>query len=93
MAAWMINCKDYAKLISQGMDRRLSFWDRVSLKIHQMLCPPCNQVTQQFKAIRDACRFKPFDEPPADHSDGQLSEQACEQIKQALHQEIVNSDR
>jgi hypothetical protein len=39
------------------MDRSLSLWDRLSVRIHQWVCPPCNQIRHQFDAIRKACRM------------------------------------
>lgn len=59
MARWMINCKEHSRLASESMDRRLSFWDRLSVKMHQWICPPCNQLKKQFDTIRKACRMIP----------------------------------
>jgi len=41
------------------MDHPLTFWDRLSIRIHQWICPPCNQLRKQFDAIRKACRRIP----------------------------------
>lgn len=82
MAGWMINCKEYAELSSQQMDRPLSVWDRISMKLHQMLCPPCALVQQQFNAMRDACRFA-YDDEDSDES-RRLSKEACERMKAEL---------
>lgn len=59
MARWMINCKEHSRLASQSMDRPLSFWDRLSVRMHLLICPPCNQLKKQFDAIRKACRMIP----------------------------------
>lgn len=59
MARWMINCKEHSRLASESMDRPLSLWDRVSVRMHQWICPPCNQLKKQFDAIRKACRMIP----------------------------------
>jgi len=83
MAGWMINCKEYAKLTSQSMDHRLSLWDWASIKIHQMICPPCNLIRKQFDVLRNACRQMPSDETSPD-MDGRLSNDACERIKAVL---------
>lgn len=84
MPRLIINCKDYALLVSGCMDRRLSFWETLSLKLHALLCPPCKQVGNQMALIRQACRFIPADRPGAPQSQNCLSEQARMKIKAAL---------
>jgi hypothetical protein len=64
------------------MDRPLSFWDRISMKLHQVLCPPCGQIHRQFKAMRNACRFT-SDNGAADDVK-RLSDEACERMKAAM---------
>ena len=91
MAGWMINCKEYVELTSQSMDRKLSFWDRVSMKIHQMLCPPCKHIRQQFDAIRSACRFSSVDDTCNDTPEC-ISGQACERIKAAIEKAAQDKD-
>lgn len=84
MAGWMINCKEYAELTSQNMDRPLTFWDRISLKVHEWICPPCLVIRKQFDTMRSVCRFSPEDENGdiATH----LSDEACERMKSAIRQ-------
>ena len=74
MARWMINCQEHSRLTSESMDRSLSFWDRLSVRIHRWICPPCKQLRQQFEAIRKACRLYATD------SEGRPSEQKGEGI-------------
>lgn len=92
MAGWMINCKEYAEMVSRSLDCRLSFWDRMSIKIHQVLCPPCNHIRQQFNTIRNACQLGTTDEFAGDDKDKRLSEEACERIKAALVKETKVKD-
>jgi hypothetical protein len=84
MARWMINCKDYAILVSQQLDRPITFWDKVLIKLHQMICPPCNQIQKQFTSIREACRWIPCDEADADQEGCVLPDDARMRIKAAL---------
>lgn len=83
MAQLMINCKQYAELSSKVLDRPLSFWERVALKIHQVACPPCNQVRDQLKSIRSACRWFP-QEDDSDDPQCILPEEIRQQIKSTL---------
>jgi len=85
MAGWMINCKEYATLISRSSDQSIPFWEWVSMKIHEFLCPSCRQARRQIDAIRSACRFTPDDAALADMAGKRLSDEACQQIKSELH--------
>lgn len=84
MAGWMINCKEYAHLSSRGMDKSLSFWERLSMRIHLLLCKPCNLLREQFKIMREACRLVSADETPTPQSDVQLPDDVCRRIKSAI---------
>lgn len=84
MAPWMINCKEYAKLVSRGLDGPLSFRERVSIKMHDWICPPCNHVKKQLKAIGEACRFVSSNAEDGEDQSTVLPDDACERIKAAL---------
>ena len=84
MARWMINCKDYVTLASHGMDRKLSCWERICMKLHQWLCPPCHEVQKQFNAIRQACRSMFEGGQDNQPCDANLSEEARRRLKQSL---------
>jgi hypothetical protein len=84
MAGWMINCREYASLLSQSLDRPMSFWEKVSIKLHQIICPACKHIQTQFDDIRLACRFTPDDDAPAGADGKRLSEEVCEQMRSAL---------
>jgi hypothetical protein len=83
MAGWMISCKEYAELTSQNMDQSLSLWGRVSMKIHEKLCPPCYHIRQQFSAIRNACRHSSVVDD-SDDTNCRLSDEACERMKSEI---------
>jgi len=48
----MISCKKASHLISEGMDRRLTLRESISLKMHLIMCGACKQVLKQLKGIR-----------------------------------------
>ena len=87
MTRWMLNCKDYAQLVSEGLDRPLSLWDRVSMTTHRLMCPPCNLIKQQIDSLRKACRFVPSDNPDEIDKNCVLSDDACMRIKKALREQ------
>ena len=49
----MMNCKQATALMSQGQDRALTRRERLSLRIHTMICKGCNNYNKQLAFIRD----------------------------------------
>jgi hypothetical protein len=53
----ILSCKEVTRLVSQGMDRRLPFGRRVSLRVHFAICTGCTNFSKQMaflqKAVRD----------------------------------------
>jgi anti-sigma factor RsiW len=49
-----LTCKEASRLISAGLDRRLSVADRTQLRFHLALCDACNKLKAQFEFIRTA---------------------------------------
>ena len=83
----MLSCKDIAKLASEGLDRKLSLRERISLRVHTTLCSACRAYRRQIKAL---CKLV------SDHFRGDgfslgfcnsqsLSDEARQKIKEALH--------
>ena len=77
----IINCKQYAELVSEGMDRRLQISCRLAVKLHSWLCPPCESIARQFSILRSACRHLP---PEVGQSEEVLPAHARERIKSIL---------
>ncbi len=92
MAGWMINCKEYATLLSRSQDKSMSFWEKVSMKIHQILCPLCNQIRFQFETIRKACQLTPEGETSPEAGGRRLPEEICEQMKDVLRKAAKEKD-
>lgn len=51
-----LTCKEATALISQGLDRRLSRWERLVLRVHLLICDACSQFARQSAFIRRALR-------------------------------------
>lgn len=60
-----MNCKEAIRLMSQEMDRNLSGSERLSLRLHVLICIGCHRYRQQMAFLRQACRRDP---PPDDAS-------------------------
>lgn len=52
----MLNCKEASQLLSQSLDRELSWRERWSLRIHLMMCEFCRRFGQQIRLVRDMVR-------------------------------------
>ena len=50
----MPTCKEVTRLISQGLDRELSFGERTALRVHFVICRGCRNVNRQLAFLRRA---------------------------------------
>ena len=50
----LLSCKETTRLVSQGLDRRLSFGERVALRVHLAICDGCSNFTRQLRFLRRA---------------------------------------
>lgn len=52
----MLNCQSVTKLLSEAQERKLSLSEKVSLKMHLMMCSGCHNFGQQMHTIRHMAR-------------------------------------
>ena len=50
----MLTCREVSRLVSQGLDRRLSFAQRVRLRVHLAVCDGCTNFSRQMQLLRKA---------------------------------------
>lgn len=56
----MMMCRRATQLMSQRLDRPLSWSERLSLRFHLSMCGPCSQCNRQFELLHRASqRFDP----------------------------------
>lgn len=48
----MLNCRDASRLISESLDRRLTWSEKINIVIHLALCRNCRQYKRQLKQLR-----------------------------------------
>lgn len=48
----MSRCKEITKLISDSMERKLSLWQRIDLRVHLILCGLCRRFQINLRTIR-----------------------------------------
>jgi hypothetical protein len=52
----ILSCKETTRLVSQGLDRRLGFGERVALRLHFAICDGCTNFRKQLEFLRKATR-------------------------------------
>lgn len=50
----MLSCKEASRIASQGLDRRLGFGERVTLRMHLAVCKGCTTVAREMAFLREA---------------------------------------
>jgi putative zinc finger protein len=50
----MLSCKEATSLVSQGLDRRLGFGERLALRLHLLACDGCANFSRQVAFLRKA---------------------------------------
>lgn len=52
----MLTCKEASELVSQSYDRRLSWGERLGLRLHLAICSACTRFARQLRFLRAAAR-------------------------------------
>ena len=50
----ILSCKEASRLVSQGLDRKLGFGERVALRVHLAICDGCTNFKDQVERLRAA---------------------------------------
>jgi hypothetical protein len=56
MALMSLSCREASRLISQGMERRLSIRERIALRLHTGICDACTRFSRQTEFLRRALK-------------------------------------
>lgn len=78
----MLSCKQTSLLVSQSLDRPLTWRERWAVRVHLLICVYCRRFTQQLKLIRRY--MERWQQQVAEGEDIQLSLSAKERITQQL---------
>ncbi len=52
----MLNCKQNTELLSQALDRPITFREKLTMRLHLMMCRDCRNFEKQLAFIRKASR-------------------------------------
>ncbi|MFN3715899.1 MAG: zf-HC2 domain-containing protein [Thiobacillus sp.] len=80
---WVTTCKETTELASRAMDARLSFGERLALRIHLAICTNCSRFARQIEDMRKVLRMDATD----DAGTG-LSEAARQRIETELQNKL-----
>lgn len=81
----MLSCKEVSRLVSESLDRELPLRQRISLRLHLLLCSLCSRFHRQMLFLQDAARaFGATAEADEQLAHLRLSPEARQRIKQAL---------
>jgi len=78
----MLNCKQTSLLVSQSLDRPLTWRERWAVRGHLLICVYCRRFTQQLKLIRR--HMQNWQLQTAERNDLELPLAARERIAQQL---------
>ena len=80
----MLSCREATKMMSDGLDRRLTRWQRLQLRLHVTMCSACRAYRHQLQRLHALLRRR-FSDDPQPTEDEQLSDAARQRIRQRLH--------
>lgn len=75
-------CPDVVRLLSLGMEQRLSLMTRIRLKIHFLMCSFCQRYAAQLKYLHEVSHE--FPEKVGDVSHEKLPEEVKQRMRDAL---------
>ncbi len=79
----MLTCKQTARLVSLSHDKRLSWRERLGVRLHLLVCDACRNFRRQMLFLRDATRRFALEQPDTDNR-LRLSPGAIDRITRAL---------
>ncbi len=80
----MMTCKETAQLASESLDRSLTLYERVTLRLHLFRCDMCSRYLRQLKFLQRACADAD-EEKLTDVAE--LTDEARQRIRTRLNQE------
>lgn len=78
----MLNCKQASVLVSQSMDRPLTWRERWAVRLHLWICVYCRRFTAQLKWLRQ--QMQGWQQQATERQEIVLSAKARERITQQL---------
>jgi hypothetical protein len=80
---WTPRCEEVTHLISAEMDHPLRLLTRLKMRAHYLTCCYCERYEKNLRFLRSVIQSLPWEKDDA--SVGQLTPEAKERLKRALH--------
>ncbi|HYG80574.1 MAG TPA: hypothetical protein VD861_09315 [Pyrinomonadaceae bacterium] len=83
-------CEQVLPVLSESLERKLTLRERLTLRLHFLICVYCVRYLKQLRLIRHALRARSEQmnqDDPAAASTSALSDEARERLKRALERE------
>ncbi len=87
MSHLMFNCKEATQLVSESLDRKLPFHQRIGIRMHLLMCKFCSRYEKQLMFLRKAVRTQKMHEEDTE-SYISLPPEARKRIKNCLHDNL-----
>ena len=58
MNHWMFNCKAVTRMVSESLDRKLPFYQRMGIRMHLLMCKLCSRYQRQLLLLRETIRLQ-----------------------------------
>jgi hypothetical protein len=82
----MLNCREVTRLVSQSMDTRLAWHQRLAMRFHLLYCVWCRRYAAQILFLRRAAKNLPAE--TSDSCAPKLSPEAKDQMSQRLKEAL-----
>ena len=79
----MASCKDTSQLISESLDRPLSWRESMSIRLHTLPCDMCRRYGKQLRFVKNTCADANLEQTTAS---AHLDEEARDRIRDRLNQ-------
>ncbi len=81
----MLNCRETSRLVSETLDHDLPLRDRISMRLHLMMCKFCRRYFSQIRFMRDAIKLAGDDLNDCDGTTGvKMPDSAKERVKRNM---------
>lgn len=87
----IFSCREASRLVSEGQDRRLGMRERVSLRMHTMMCGACRAYAKQLSWLDGVLRGRR--EAMALGEEPVLDDSAKQRLKAGLHEAAQNGGK
>lgn len=87
----MLSCKEVTQLVSESLDRDLRVYQRMSMRMHLLMCKFCSRYRKQLFILHDALRLHCEHDKELDAHGSCLSPEARERIRKSLDLESDES--